>query len=91
MRNIIIFLIMTTIAISILTSESYADNLRILPRWGVAWVAPQITGSWIMLRYKHDWTKETAPTGKVFFELPAGVKCVSAIGMQFEETPTLSG
>ncbi len=91
MRNTIVFLIVATITVSILTAAAHADNLKIIPRWGVAWVAPQITGSWIMLRYKHDWTKETAPTGKVFLELPAGVKCVSAIAMQFEETPTPSG
>ncbi|MBI3921642.1 MAG: hypothetical protein HY318_09515 [Armatimonadetes bacterium] len=66
-------------------------DLKIAPRWGCAWVAPQITGSWIMFRYKHNWTKENAPTGKVFIELPAGVKCVSAIGLPFQETATPSG
>lgn len=55
------------------------------------WVAPQIKGNWVMLRYTHQWTKENAPTGKVFIELPAGVKCVSAIEMPFEQLALPSG
>ncbi len=92
MRLDLILLTAVMLAACAPANAQVADaGLKIVPRWNCAWVAPQITGSWIMLRYRHTWTKEQAPTGKVFIELPAGVKCVSAIEMPFAETPIAGG
>lgn len=78
-------------SLSASAAEAPDANLRIAPRWNTAWVSPHITGNWIMLRYKHDWAKDKAPTGTVYIELPAGVHCVSAVEMPFKETPTADG
>jgi hypothetical protein len=92
MQRSVIRLVLAAVGACLMAAAAEGTaQLTIVPRWGCAWVAPQITGSWIMLRYKHNWTKETAPTGKVLLELPAGVKCISAIGMPFEESATPAG
>jgi hypothetical protein len=72
-------------------AQADEPELKIEPRWGTVWVSPQLSANWVILRYTHHWTKENAPSGKVIIDLPAGVKCISAIEMPFAESASPSG
>ena len=67
-----------------------ATPLQIAPRWGTVWLSPDLTGNLVTLEYRNRLpadSKATGTKGTVILELPAGIECLWAGSIQYEQAP----
>lgn len=77
--------------LSIVPNAHSATPLEIAPRWGTMWLSPELTANWIILEYKPPLPADSKAKGTVILDLPAGIQCLWAGQIRFEEVSGENG